>query len=67
MLGFPLHYSEGLRLWGFQLFGVYCKLLCRGVRRLEAAAVESAGFVKARGRQAFNGLWFGVWDLEFRV
>ena len=24
MLGFPIHYSEGLRLLGFQLLGFYC-------------------------------------------
>ena len=26
MLGFPIHYSQGLRLLGFQLFGFYGKV-----------------------------------------
>ena len=25
MLGFPIHYSSGLRLLGFQLFGFHCR------------------------------------------
>ena len=40
MLGFLIHYSKGLRLLGFQLFGFYCKasvgdLEQLGVQRLE--------------------------------
>ena len=42
MLGFPIHYSYGLRLLGFQLLGSYCTSTGDG-GDLQAAFGRDAG------------------------
>ena len=45
MRGFPIHCSWGLRLWGFELFGFYCKpqTQCHeGLRARSSACIGAA-------------------------
>ena len=71
MLGFPIHYSEGLGLLGFQLLGSYYKVAV-GVSirisvRVAAHGPESGGHrvsglsLMRMQRAALPGLWFPNW------
>ena len=56
MLGFPIHYSQGLRLLGFQLFGFYCKVF--GSFEPQGTALGGGGLMSGLGVYGV-GIGFG--------
>ena len=60
MLGFPIHFSSGLRLLGFQLLGFYCKHKLPGILHIPVPSRDPSGVLHGSPKGYLEGQGRGL-------